>query len=104
LLFFQDNNLRSGQTNILKMKSVPVVSNLTSTGVVGYNSNSYTIMFPALPALKTLGNIGIKRQSAVFEKRSIVRTSTINEVIHHAILIIINKYQYDQHGCMSLLL
>ncbi|XP_025421486.1 vigilin-like [Sipha flava] len=62
------------------MKSVPVVSNLTSTGVVGYNSNSYTIMFPALPALKTLGNIGIKRQSAVFEKRSIVRTSTINEV------------------------
>jgi hypothetical protein len=84
------------------MKSAPVVSNLTSTGVAGYNSNSYAIVFPALPALKTLGNIRIKRQSAVSEKRNIVRTSIVNEVIHHAILIIINKYQNDQHGNMSL--
>jgi hypothetical protein len=72
------------------MNSVPVVSNLTSTGVAGYNGTSYATVFPALPALKTLGNIRVKRQSAVSEKQIKVRTSTVNDVIHEVILIIFN--------------
>jgi hypothetical protein len=59
-----------------------------SSGDVKNNDNSYDLLFPTLPVSKTSDTIG----TVPFKKRSKVKSSTVNEVIYHAILIVINNY------------
>lgn len=82
--------LKSGQQNISEMNRIPMMSNQENAGNSG---NSYASVFPALPTFKTSGTIDINSQCVVSEKRRKVIPSTVNEVIHYAILIVINKYQ-----------
>jgi hypothetical protein len=65
-----------------------MVSGQTSSGDAMSNGNNYDLAFPTLPVLKTSEKIG----TAQFKKRSNFKSSTVNEVIYHAILIVINKY------------
>jgi hypothetical protein len=70
------------------MKNVSMVSGQLSSVDSKNNGNSYNLVFPALPVSKTSDTI----RTVPFKKRSNVKSSTVNEVIYHAILIVINKY------------
>jgi hypothetical protein len=70
------------------MKNVSMVSDQPSLEDVKNNGNSYDLIFPALPVSKTSNTIG----TVPFKKRSNIKSSTVNEVIYHVILIVINKY------------
>jgi hypothetical protein len=70
------------------MKNVSMVSGQPSSEDVKNNGNSYDLVFPALPVSKTSNTIG----TVPVKKQSHVKSSTVNEVIYHAILIVINKY------------
>jgi hypothetical protein len=65
-----------------------MVSGQPSSGDAKNNGNSYDLVFPALPVSKTSNTIG----TVPFKKRWNIKSSTVNEVIYHAILIVINKY------------
>jgi hypothetical protein len=70
------------------MKNDSMVPGQPSSGDAMNNGNSYDLVFPALPVSKTSNKIG----TVPFKKRSNVKSSTVNEVINHANLIVINKY------------
>jgi hypothetical protein len=65
-----------------------MVSGQLSSGDSKNNGNSYDLVFPALPVSKTSVTIG----TIPFKKRSNIISSTVNEVIYHATLIVIIKY------------
>jgi hypothetical protein len=65
-----------------------MLSGQPSSGDAKNNGNGYDIVFPALPVPKTSNAIG----TVPFKKRNNVKSSTVNEVIYHAILIAIIKY------------
>jgi hypothetical protein len=69
------------------MEIVSTVS-VPSSGGAKDNGNSYDIVFPALPVSRTYNTIG----TVPFKKQSSIKSSTVTEVIYHAILIVINKY------------
>jgi hypothetical protein len=70
------------------MNNISMVSGQPSAGDAMSNGNNYNLSFPTLPVLKTSQTIG----TAQLKKRSNFKSSTVNEVIYHAILIVINKY------------
>ncbi|XP_025423354.1 vigilin-like [Sipha flava] len=59
------------------MKNASIVSYQPSSGDSKNNGNSYDLVFPALPVLKTSNTIG----TVPFKKRSNVKSSTVNEII-----------------------
>jgi hypothetical protein len=70
------------------IKNMSMVSGQPSSGDNKNNGNSYDIVFPALSVSKTSNTIG----TVPLKKRINVKYSTVNEVIYHSILIVINKY------------